>query len=121
MTYRVYRPRRPRVGGRAYVYYDGKVGREVEAEIVAVRGFALQLRFKAYAGDAVLTAWFVRRRPSPEDRRLRFDPGYGAYVRHPNALMPRLFRRVKGDWYSAYLYSHYKKCHGITLSESRDS
>jgi hypothetical protein len=108
-TYRVYKPKKPVVGKKAYVYYDGKIGREIEAEITMVRGFAIRLKFHEYAHEEeVIEAWFIKLRSNKHT--------YGAFVKTKNGLMSRMFG-LHGDWYSATLHSCYEECHGVTAKD----
>ena len=81
----------PKKDDEVVVCYDGKWGRRVKGTVLQRRGFAIQVRFKEYAEDNILTAWFVRTSPH----------SFGAFVKVENSLMKMAFG-CKGDWYSVY-------------------
>ena len=87
-------------GDKVAVCYDGKWGRRVLGEVIATKQTSrIQVRFKEYAGEEILTHWFRKRKRSRRHGGRPFY--YGGFVPVDKSLMQSMFG-MPGDWYSIF-------------------
>lgn len=82
---------KPKSGDRVYLYYDGKLGREVEGVITRSSGFWVDVAFSPWAGDGERVSIRAVRR-SPEH--------FGGYLRGAGEAGIMRMLGGKGDYYS---------------------